>query len=455
MTELWIVDDEPRFSLGLQEALESENTSVKLCPTIAALRNDLSVSFPDIVLLDQRLPDGLGTDNIPIVLQVAPDARIILMTAYGEADIIVQAIKKGAFNYIDKPFPIAGAKKMVQQAEESLALMRKSRENALRPSSHLTCGSVAMKKITDTIEKLKGQKDLNLLLLGESGAGKDVVARAIHEACMAQGSFIAINCAAIPESLLETELFGYRKGAYTGADGDKTGLIELANSGTLFLDEIGEMSLPLQSKLLRFLDNRALRPIGASAEKTVSLNIICATSVNLANAVANGTFRKDLYYRISIIPITVPPLRERNEDILGLASYFIQEFARKRKKPPRKLSEDTASLFLSYKWPGNVRELKNLIERLIILSTDGDEPIRLKDLPEEMLPDALACASGASGSSLDVAPGASLPERAEAFERECLLAALEKYGQNRCLAAESLGISRFSLLRRLQKHKLA
>lgn len=455
MTTLWIVDDEPHFALGLQEAFEADGMAVRLCPTVAALRSELASAFPDIVLLDQRLPDGLGVDQIGAILESAPEARVILMTAYGEADLIVQAIRRGAFNYLDKPFPLAGVRRMVRQAEESLALGRQALAGAYRPSSPLIGSSRAMRAVGDTIEKLKGQSDLNLLLLGESGTGKEVAARVIHEQSGAPGasnaskSFIAINCAAIPEALLEAELFGFRKGAYTGADEDKTGLIEVADGGTLFLDEIGDMALSLQSKLLRFLDSRSLRPLGASVEKTVSLNIICATSADLSEAVAKGTFRKDLYYRIGVVPITMPPLRERGDDAQALAEHFIAHFARKRLRKPRRLSEEVAAFFRSYDWPGNVRELKNLMERLTILAPGDGGDILLKDLPEEM--SSFHAAKRASG----LPPGASLPERLEAFERTCLVEALEANGQNRNMTAESLGISRFSLLRRMQKHGLA
>lgn len=449
MSTLWIVDDEPRFSLGLQEAFAKSEECVKLFPTVDALRRELKVSFPDIVLLDQRLPDGLGVDQIPAILEAAPDARVILMTAYGDAELIVRAIRQGAFNYIDKPFPLAGVRRMVQQAKDSLRLSRKSQESQYAPLDPMIGSSGAIASMTGTIQKLAGQADLNLLLLGESGSGKEVAARRVHEQSGAKGSFIAINCAAIPEALLEAELFGYRRGAYTGAEIDKTGLIELAGEGTLFLDEIGDMALPLQSKLLRFLDTRSLRPLGASVEKSVSLNIVCATSVDLADAVARGAFRKDLFYRISIVPIVIPPLRERGEDVLLLADYFVGLFARKRNRKPRVLSNEVRALFVSYPWPGNVRELKNLIERIILLSGDGEaRPILLQDLPEEMLADG---GEGATSAPL----GASLTERMERFERGCLAEALELNGQNRNRAAEYLGISRFSLLRRLQKYGLA
>lgn len=417
-------------------------------PSVAALRCALAKEAPDIVLLDQRLPDGAGVDEIPQILRTSPDARVILMTAFGESPLIVRAIRQGAFNYLDKPFPLDAARRMVEQARESLRLLTQSRSLARGPIP-LIGSSPAMLALTATLKKLEGQGDLNLLLLGESGAGKEVVARTAHEILTGgRGNFIPINCAAIPEALLEAELFGYRKGAYTGASGDRVGLIELANEGTLFLDEIGDMPLNLQGKLLRFLDGRTVRPLGASAERAVTLNIICATSQNLEEKAADGSFRKDLFYRVSMLPLSVPPLRERGRDALELAGYFLEFFASRRGRKPKNLSEEVEAIFLGYHWPGNVRELKNLVERLTLLSDPDGSSILLKDIPEFMI-------EGARDAGETFVSSGGLVERLEAFEKNCLAEALEAAGQNRGQAAAALGISRFSLLRRLQRHGLA
>lgn len=416
---------------------------------MAALRAALEKEAPDIVLLDQRLPDGHGVDEIPQILRVSPDARIILMTAFGESPLIVRAIRQGAFNYLDKPFPLDAARRMVEQARESLRLLAQSRGLARGPLP-LLGSSAAMLALGETLKKLEGESDLNILVQGESGTGKEIVARAIHKTLGtgAKGGFIPVNCAAIPEALLEAELFGYRKGAFTGAAGDRAGLIELANEGTLFLDEIGDMPMSLQGKLLRFLDGRTVRPLGASAERAVKLNIVCATSQDLKKKTEDGSFRKDLFYRISVFPLYLPPLRERARDVLELAGYFLELFASRRGRKPKRLSEEVESLFLCYRWPGNVRELKNLVERLTLLSAPEGQSILLKDIPEYLIEEARS-------TDEPIIPAGGLVERLEAFEKNCLLEALESANGNRSQAAEALGISRFSLLRRLQRNGLA
>ena len=449
MMHLWIVDDEPRLAQGLRTAFEAEGYEVRLFARLGALRQALEQDTPDLVLLDQRLPDGLGVEELPCLLRAAPEARVVLMTAYGESPLIVQAIRQGAFDYLDKPFSLEAARDLVARARDSLMRLRTARDRARCRPAPLVGSSDALKPLQETLSRLEGQTDLNLLLLGESGTGKEVVARLLHEASGNRGAFVPLNCAAIPENLLESELFGHRKGAYTGASSDRQGLIELADRGTLFLDEIGDLPGSLQGKLLRFLDTRTLRPLGGTAERSVSLNVVCATCTDLVGSVARGTFRKDLYYRISTLPLSIPPLRDRGRDVLELAGFFLETFSARRSRPPRRLSPEAESLFLAYPWPGNVRELKNLMERLTLLGDPGDPSIRLKDLPEEML---------ASLPGEDPAPPGTdlpLPERVEAFERTCLLEALEAAGQNRTQAARLLGISRFSLLRRLQRHDLA
>ena len=446
---LWIVDDEPRLSQGLKQAFEAEGYEVRLCSRLEELRRHLGQEAPDLVLLDQRLPDGLGLEELPSLLRAAPETRVILMTAYGESPLIVRAIRQGAFDYLDKPFSLEAVRRMVAKARDSLVLLRQARDRARCRPAPLVGSSPALRPLQETLSRLTGQTDLNLLLLGESGSGKEVVARLLHEVTGGGGQFVPLNCAAIPETLLESELFGHRKGAYTGATGDRQGLIELADRGTLFLDEIGDLPPSLQGKLLRFLDTRTLRPLGGSGERTVSLNVVCATCVDLAEAVARGSFRKDLFYRISMLPLTIPPLRERGRDVLELAGFFLEFFAAKRGRIPKHLSPEVEDLFLAYPWPGNVRELKNLMERLTLLADPSDPLVRLKDLPEEMLGRLPEDLPAPEGTDLP------LPERLEAQERRCLLEALEAAGQNRTQAARILGISRFSLLRRLQKHDLA
>lgn len=444
MTRLWIIEDEPSLAQGLGKAFEREGLAVTLIPDLASLNRLLKGERPEIVLLDLRLPDGDGLTALPHLLKSNKEARVIVMTAFGDSALIVKAIKEGAYNYLDKPFPLEAARNMIHRAAEALDLSR--RVSRLQGEGIPLVGtSPAMEKVRDFIAKVASFSDLNILIRGESGSGKEVVARLIHRNGARKGDFVALNCAAIPEALMEAELFGYRRGAYTGAAQDKTGLIEVARGGTLFLDEIGDMALPLQGKLLRFLDSRSFRPLGDTKETEVSLQVLCATCVDLESRIAQGTFRRDLFYRIALLPLELPPLRERGRDVLELLETFLAEFSARLGRPPLAPSAEVEELFLDYPWPGNVRELRNLVERLYILKESGDRAIRLADLPEEML-DALP-----PGSPFPPTAG-NLKNRLDSYERSLLEEALAQCGSNRTRAAQLLGISRYALLRRMQRH---
>lgn len=444
MTRLWIIEDEPSLAQGLGKAFEREGLAVTLIPDLASLNRLLKGERPEIVLLDLRLPDGDGLTALPHLLKSNKEARVIVMTAFGDSALIVKAIKEGAYNYLDKPFPLEAARNMIHRAAEALDLSR--RVSRLQGEGIPLVGtSPAMEKVRDFIAKVASFSDLNILIRGESGSGKEVVARLIHRNGARKGDFVALNCAAIPEALMEAELFGYRRGAYTGAAQDKTGLIEVARGGTLFLDEIGDMALPLQGKLLRFLDSRSFRPLGDTKETEVSLQVLCATCVDLESRIAQGTFRRDLFYRIALLPLELPPLRERGRDVLELLETFLAEFSARLGRPPLAPSAEVEELFLDYPWPGNVRELRNLVERLYILKESGDRAIRLADLPEEML-DALP-----PGSPFPPTAG-NLKNRLDGYERSLLEEALAQCGSNRTRAAQLLGISRYALLRRMQRH---
>jgi len=445
---LWIVEDEKALAQGLKLAFEQGGEyEVSVAPTLADLKDLLSEETPEIVLLDIRLPDGDGLDALPHILRASGEAKVIVMTAYGDSALIVKAIKEGAYNYLDKPFPLEAARNMVARAAENISLQRKVHELDDGSSVSLTGSSPGIVQIRSLVEKIRNVQDLNILIQGESGSGKEVVARLIHQASGSDGRFVAVNCAAVPESLLEAELFGYRKGAYTGAVQDKIGLIEFADGGTLFLDEIGDMPLSLQGKLLRFLDSRSYRPLGGTKEIQVSLKVISATCRDLEEQVKAGDFRKDLYYRISMLPVTVPPLRDRGRDVLEIFQVFVGQYSRSFHREPLSLTPEAEEVFLDYHWPGNCRELKNLVERLFILKDPADTWIGLKDLPEEMLeplPEKAAVNEGQNG--------ASLHEQVESLEKRVILEMLKKTGNNKTRSAEMLGISRFSLLRRMQKY---
>ncbi len=448
---IWIVDDEVNLANGLKRAFEKGGYSAKAVKTISELQQLLGAEIPSLIFLDQRLPDGNGIDILPAILKQYPRCKVILMTAFGDSRLVVRAIQEGAYNYLDKPFPLDAAKNMVERAIESIRFRNQAEFLLSEGPNRLLGSSNAMEKIRDNIMKIAQHQNVTVLLRGESGTGKEVAARMIHHASGCKGDFVALNCSAIPESLLESELFGYNKGAYTGAETDKQGLIEIADKGTLFLDEIGDMPLSLQSKLFRFLDQRSFRPLGSTKEKNVSLNLICATCLDIEKQVGEEKFRKDLFFRISVIPITIPPLRQRDKDVLELASFYLAEFSKRLGKSATSFTEDVKDVFMTYWWPGNVRELRNLIERILILKDNSDNMVRLADLPAEMFEIQQQTIVGHTAGHLE---GESLSHTMDRIEREMIVSALARCMGSRTQTAAELGISRFSLLRRMQRHGL-
>ncbi len=444
---LWIVDDEQRLAQGLEAAFLEEGYEVLRLSRLRDLRKALEEQIPEVMLLDVRLPDGSGAEELSRILRVAPEAKIIIMTAYGNSPIVVKAIQEGAYNFLDKPFPLEAVLAMVRAAAEAVELRRQVLHLRARSVSSLIGNSPGIHKIRTLVERMVAHStDLCLLLQGESGTGKEVLARMVHDLSGVSGEFIAVNCPAIPEHLLEAELFGYHKGAYTGADRDKVGLVELARRGTLFFDEIGDFPLSLQAKLLRFLDTKTFRPLGGRKEQNVSLNILCATSLDLKEMARKGTFREDLYYRIGAIPLELPPLRERDTDVLLLFESFVQHYEGVFGRKLREITPEVRENFLEYSWRGNVRELKNLVERLFMLKDPQDPVVRLSDLPQEML-------EIRNARKEEPPEGLPLPEEVEGMERRRIEEALEKFEGNRSRAARYLGISRYALLRKLQRYE--
>ena len=447
MTRMWIVEDEAGLAQGLARAFERDGYAVRMLDRLAEVRSALLEERPDVVLLDIRLPDGDGLSALPHLIREAPNARVVVMTAFGDSSLVVRAIREGAWNYLDKPFPLEAARNMISRAVESLELSR--RVARLQGASlPLVGSSSAMERVRAFVAKVAPFRDVNVLLVGESGVGKEVVARMIHTASGARGDFVALNCAAVPEALLESELFGYRRGAYTGAGQDKEGLAEAASGGTLFLDEIGDMPLVLQGKVLRFLETRTLRPLGATKEIHLSLQVMAATCVDLERRIAEGTFRRDLFFRIAMLPLVIPPLRERENDVSELLATFLKEFALRLNRPCLQATPEVEEALRHYTWPGNVRELRNVVERLYILRDSEDCVLRLGDLPEELLDPLPQKGHGEDGD------GGGLLQRLDDYERHLLREALEEADGNRNRAASALGISRFALLRRLQRHAL-
>ncbi|MFC1843771.1 sigma-54-dependent transcriptional regulator [Thermodesulfobacteriota bacterium] len=403
-------------------------------------------NFYNLVLSDIRMPGLDGTLLLNKILRISPDTDVIMMTAYGSVENAVDCLKKGAADYILKPFDMDDLTIRVKRFLEMQSI--KARCSSLEEQYGqqrlpIIGSSNAIKSMLKMIDQVAAA-ETTVLITGESGTGKELVAAAIH--CNSQrskGPYIRINCAAIPENLMESELFGHEKGSFTGADIRKIGKFEAANGGTVLLDEIGEMPLALQSKLLRVLQEREIERIGGNRTIKVDVRIICSTNKNLAAESRKGTFREDLYYRLQVIPIEVPPLRERKEDIPELCRYFLDEFSRE-KNEPLQMADQTVHALMDYDYPGNVRELKNIVERISVLAT---EPV----IEPWHLPADFAGSSNAEMESSSL----KLSTAVAATEKSCILKALNTTGGKRAKAAELLGISRKNLWEKLKQHNLS
>lgn len=414
---------------------------------------------PDIILSDLKMPDISGIDILDRVKELNPHIPVILVTAYGDIPTAVESVRKGAFDFISKPFSAEQLKVTLERAMKYKALADENRrlKEQLRISSDLEIigKSEAMREVIEIINRVS-MTDANVLLTGESGTGKEMVARIIHSRSKRNTKpFIPVDCAALPENLLESELFGYEKGAFTGATTSRLGLLETAHGGTIFLDEIGEMSLSLQAKLLRTLQERVVRRLGSNKFIPIDIRIISATNRNLKRAVQDGSFRNDLYYRLNVININMPPLRERKEDIPLLALHFLRMFSSIYKKEVNSISSEAMSILEDYSWPGNVRELQNVIERAIIMS-DG-ERIELKDLPESLRTRGLET-PGLQGDLTHIIHDIPYKEAKEAwlaaFEKNYLQALLDRNSINISRAAEKAGINRKTIHRLIKRYNL-
>ncbi len=388
MTKILIVDDEELIRITVKKILKEEGYNVDTSETGSLAIEKFLKNQYDLVLLDINLPDINGLDVLKELKKINPDVLVIIVTGYASIEDAVQAIKLGAYDYIEKPLKKNTIKLIVKLAIETQSLKKEVKilqQKSLSEFDEINFigKSPYIIRIKKQIKEIANHDEATVLITGESGTGKELVARAIHYFSPRKDNpFVAINCAALPDNLLESELFGYEKGAFTNAFNRKTGVIESANNGTLFLDEIGDMDISMQSKLLRFLENKTFRRIGGNNEIEVNVRIISATNKNLNQLISEGKFREDLFYRLNVFPIHIPPLRERREDIVPLSYYYLKFFAHKYKKNIEKINNLVIDKFLSYSWRGNVRELKNIMERLVI-SCAGNE-INIDNLPEEL-----------------------------------------------------------------------
>ena len=445
-----IVDDERSMREMLALYLARAGHAVESAGSGAEARRALAARERDLVITDLQRPDASGLDVLAECKALYPETQVVMVTAYATAETAIAAMKAGAYDYLVKPFKLDEVGLVVERALERRQLMRQN--VALRDEikgryrlDRLLGKSAAMQRVFDMLRKIAPART-SVLLVGESGTGKELAARALHELSpRAERSFVAVNCGAIPETLIESELFGHVKGSFTGASADKEGLFEAAHGGTLMLDEVAELPLGMQVKLLRVLQERKVKPVGGVSEREIDVRVVAATNRDLETEVEKGTFRQDLYYRLNVIQVRMPPLRERREDVPLLVDHFVKKFAAEHAQPIAGVDADAMAALTAHNFPGNVRELENLVERAVTLaSSDGR-------ISADALPD-LSRAERAAAAGPDLpASGFDLERELESFERGLLLKGLERTGGNRTLAARLLGVSFRSLRYRLSK----
>ena len=443
-----VVEDERSMREVLKILLEEEGYDVSAASDGLEGMEAVRANIFDLVITDIKMPGADGFEVLKLVKEVYPETIVIMVTAFGTTESAIEAMKKGAYDYINKPFKIDEIRLVVKKAfekkrlSEELSLLREKFQSSFR-LENIIGKSARMQELFKLIPRV-AQSNSTVLITGESGTGKELVASALHNLSPRKDkNFVTINCATFPEGLLESEMFGHVKGSFTGAVHNKAGLFEMANGGSFFLDEIGEMPLALQSKLLRVLENGTFRRVGGTTDIKVDVRVISATNRNIVEEVSSGGFREDLYYRLNVIPITVPPLRERKEDIPLLTEHFLGKFSGNSKK----VSSEALQLLMRHQWKGNVRELENMIERVVLLS--DREIILPDDIPEEIrgTPGELRGLPGIDG-------GFDLERFMEDLEKDYLLKALDKSRGVKTEAARLLNLTFRSFRHRLQKYGL-
>jgi two-component system, NtrC family, response regulator PilR len=433
-----VVDDEPDICELLSITLERMDLSPRTANNLMTAQRMLKTEQFDLCLTDMQLPDGDGLELVKWIQQYSPSVPVAVITAHGNMETAVRALKLGAFDFVSKPLELAGLRKLVASA---IKLSGSASEDTSVFGPRLLGTSTAMHNMREMIARVS-RSQAPVHIFGESGTGKELVAKLIHESGpRREGPFVPVNCGAIPTELMESELFGHKRGSFTGAVSDKKGLIQSAEGGTLFLDEIADLPLHMQVKLLRVIQEKTVRPIGEQAEISIDVRVLSATHKNLSQLVAEGKFREDLFYRVNVIELRVPSLRERPEDVPELAESILRRLGRRMKISPPMLGKDALAALEVYAFPGNVRELENILERAITLSSIGE--ISAQDI--QLRPTV----QGHSQQS--AAQGAPLGDHLEDIEREAIVKALELNRYNKTAAAKTLGMSFRALRYRIKK----
>lgn len=450
-----IADDEELIRKSLVKVLSAEGYDVDAVGTAAEVLESVRRDPPHALILDLRFPDGSGLELLPRLKTLAPDLKVVVITAFGDLPTAVEAMRQGATDFLKKPYEMHEMLLAIERLKAGL--IRETQLDAFRRTeleaflkTKIVGESPAIRRAWEITYKVAQSEATTVLIEGESGTGKELVARALHfESARRDAPFLALNCSTFQEQLLENELFGHERGAFTDAREPKRGLVELADQGTLFLDEVGDLPVNTQAKLLRFIEDRTFKRVGGAADLSVDLRIVAATNRDLELAVREGRFRHDLYYRLKVVSVVMPPLRERGDDVLLLMRHFLNYYSEKFRKRFVGMTDDVEAIVRVYRWPGNVRELRNLLERVVLL--EDDERLREDYLPAEMIaqyeaiPRALRDAMVARGEN-DI----NLPTLSE-IEQEHILKVLEATGGNRSQAAKVLGISRQSLIERIKR----
>jgi DNA-binding NtrC family response regulator len=444
---IYLVDDDELIISMLSRMLKNSGYDIRTATDVTNIVSKIKAWSPDIVLLDIRIGDQSGMDVLPELVKLESATQVVMLTADDTAETAVKAMKLGAVDYLTKPFNIDEVKIVLQnimergKLKQEVAYLRKVQSEVFE--KEIIGSSRRIQEIKDKIKKMAEASVSTILITGESGTGKELFARYAHrllhdEARNGYAPFIKINCAALPETLLESELFGHEKGSFTDAKADKKGLFELAEGGSILLDEIGDMKQNLQGKLLRVLEERRVRPVGGSEEIPIDVTVIATTNANLKAAVEQGAFRMDLFFRMSAFHLYIPPLRERREDIPAIIQHYLSTFVTQYKRPATtRISPDAEQCMMAYPWPGNIRELRNLLERIVVL--EGAEEILPEHLPMWLI-------SQTGSRSVNPGPGArfELPEQGisiDALEKDFIVQALQRTHHNKTQAAKLLGLS--------------